>query len=87
VPREAWENNFQQNLAFIKLPIEDKMSEFVKAYELGTQKLFVFKQGCYECYDGWNEETQTAIPDPNNEYDGFSAYSCEAVAPQLTVGQ
>jgi len=78
VPKESWENNFQQSLALVGLPIEDKLQEFVRTYELGTQKLFVFKQGCYECYDGWDQETQTALPNPNKKYDGFSAYSCEA---------
>lgn len=78
VPKESWENNFQQSLAFVDLPIEDKLQEFVKTYELGARKLFVFKRGCYECYDGWDQEMQTFIPNPNKEYDGFSAYSCEA---------
>lgn len=78
VPKESWEDNFQQSQGLLDLPIEDKLSEFVKTYELGARKLSVFKQGCYECYDGWDEETQTGIPDPNKEYDGFSAYSCGA---------
>ena len=68
---EEWENNFQQPLVFG--PFYNIISGgFLKTFNIGARSLFVFAQGCYECYDG------ASGPDPNTEYNGFTAYSCEA---------
>jgi hypothetical protein len=71
VPEESWKNNFQQPLVFGD-PLEDMASTFLKSYQVGARKLFVFNQGCYECYDG------VLSPNPYREYNGYAAYSCEA---------
>jgi hypothetical protein len=77
VANESWENNFQKPMVFND-PLGELAAKFLQTYEIGERKLFVFTQGCYECYDSFNEETEVHLPDPNQEYDGFSAYSCEA---------
>jgi len=69
---ESWENSFQQPLTFGDPFYGITSGGFLKNYSIGARKLFVFSQGCYECYDG------TSGPDPNTEYNGFTAYSCEA---------
>jgi hypothetical protein len=69
---ESWENNFQQPLTFDDPFYDITSGGFLETYSIGARKLFVFNQGCYECYDGLSG------PDPNTEYNGFAAYSCEA---------
>ncbi len=71
VPKKYWEDGDFQNPP-IALPIFKLLSKFLKTYEINTRKLYVFNQDCYECYDFGNTR------DVQNDYDGYSTYSCEA---------
>lgn len=77
IPEEVWESDFREPVFWYAGPLRFQSETLLKAYDLGTRKLFVFNQGCYECYDGWDSETQTPTSHPDKENDGYSAYSCE----------